>query len=176
MRPWDTEIEQIFQSSYHIAYRAAKAICMDAALAEDAVSEALLRMWKRLQKQNGVENAQAYFVRIAVNEAKRVVAKQVGISSQNIEDYADRVAAQNDDSLVYREAAAELLREVEKLPKGMRLPIKLHYYGGFSEKEAAQMLGISYAACKTRLSRARAKLKAVLEKERQQTGGEYHEV
>ncbi|MDL2237497.1 RNA polymerase sigma factor [Christensenellaceae bacterium OttesenSCG-928-K19] len=168
-------LEQVFEQSYKKAYRAAKAVCFDAQGAEDAVSEALVRLMGAMQKRR-IDNAEAYFVRIAINEAKRIRAKQREIPIDDLNAYLNSITTQNEETYVYREAARELRKAVDSLGQKLALPIKLYYYGGFSELETADLLGISYSAVKTRLFRARQKLKVLLTPEDSTIGGEYHEI
>jgi len=51
------------------------------------------------------------------------------------------------------------------LPVKYRLPLYLHYYGGYSTAEIGVMLGLTSAAVRSRLMRARAKLRLQLEEE-----------
>ena len=48
------------------------------------------------------------------------------------------------------------------LDKRYRLPVLLYYYEGYSQKEIADMLSIPEETVRTRLFRARGKLKTTL--------------
>ena len=56
----------------------------------------------------------------------------------------------------------ELFDAVMALDKRYRLPVLLYYYEGYAQKEIADMLGIPEETVRTRLFRARGKLKATL--------------
>ena len=168
-------LDTLFKESYQKAYRAAKCICFDGGMAEDVVAEALLRMWKTLKSGRNLDNAEAFFLRVTVNEAKRLALRRSDIPSDKIADYLDELIMCHDETLMYAEEAKRLLFAVNSLPVKLALPVKLHYYGGFSEKEASKMLGVSYAAIKTRLHRARQKLKECLLGENGNYGGRCNE-
>lgn len=55
-----------------------------------------------------------------------------------------------------------LLGEVLALPLKYRTVIHLHYYGGYSVEELAEITGSNPSTVKTRLSRGRALLKKAL--------------
>lgn len=57
----------------------------------------------------------------------------------------------------------EELEELFSLPPEDRLVIHLHYYEGWSTGEIAQMLGQRPGTVRSRLSRAREKLRRLLE-------------
>lgn len=63
-----------------------------------------------------------------------------------------------------REEPGEALAAVMALPQELRVPIHLYYYEGLSVAQAAQVMGKSEGAVKTRLSRARGKLRELLMK------------
>ena len=49
------------------------------------------------------------------------------------------------------------------MPEDLRVPVTLFYYEDLSVREIGQVLGISEAAVKTRLSRGRGRLRLLLE-------------
>ena len=58
-----------------------------------------------------------------------------------------------------------VLEAVLSLPEKYRAPVHLYYYEGYSQKEIADILGLSLTAVQTRMQRARAMLKEVLSDE-----------
>ncbi len=71
--------------------------------------------------------------------------------------------AEGEDTSDERSAEAELaasLREmVEALPEPYRQALLLSQYGGLSQKELAERLGISFSGAKSRVQRARQKIR-----------------
>jgi RNA polymerase sigma factor (sigma-70 family) len=70
--------------------------------------------------------------------------------------------ASPEDQLIHRELAARLRQAIAALPEREGAVFALRCLEGLSLTEIAQSLGITYAAAATALSRARAKLEAVL--------------
>ena len=60
------------------------------------------------------------------------------------------------------EAAAELWEAVGVLPEKLRTAVHLYYAEGYQAEEIAAMMGVPAATIRTRLRRAREKLKSVL--------------
>lgn len=58
--------------------------------------------------------------------------------------------------------AAELWEAVARLPEKLRTAVHLHYAEGYSTEEIAALLGVPAATVRTRLRRARLKLKDLL--------------
>ncbi len=59
----------------------------------------------------------------------------------------------------------DLKRAIDALDSALRIPFLLKYMEGYSEKEVAKTLGITVANVKSRLLRARRKLKKELTEE-----------
>ena len=55
-----------------------------------------------------------------------------------------------------------LYAEVMALPAKYRLPLYLYYYEGYTAAEVGELLGLGPSTVRTRLARAREKLKAQL--------------
>ena len=58
-----------------------------------------------------------------------------------------------------------LYAEVMALPVKYRLPLYLYYYEGYTAAEVGELLGLRPSTVRTRLARAREKLKAQLREE-----------
>ena len=60
------------------------------------------------------------------------------------------------------ETGTEIWEAVNRLPEKLRIPVHLHYGEGFSTEEIAVMTGVPAATVRTRLHRAREKLRDLL--------------
>lgn len=152
----------LFNLWYQKAYRIAKSVCGSRSHAEDAVQEALVRFWKALPRLKNPETAEGYFFKIVANEAKRIQAGRKRKNEDALLDCGD-CEAPAEDPQKDSELSALLVKAVDRLPEKNRTAVTLHYYGGFSEAETAEMLGISLSSVKMRLLRGRQKLKVLLE-------------
>ena len=77
---------------------------------------------------------------------------------RKVEDIADYENSLTFDAPEHR----ELFDAVMALDKRYRLPVLLYYYEGYSQKEIAGLLSLPEETVRTRLFRARGKLKATL--------------
>ena len=75
-----------------------------------------------------------------------------------MEDIADYESALSFEAPECR----ELFDTVMALDKRYRVPVLLYYYEGYSQKEIAEMLAVPEETVRTRLFRARGKLKTSL--------------
>jgi RNA polymerase sigma-70 factor, ECF subfamily len=76
-----------------------------------------------------------------------------------IDDHADSVAGRVDDDRRLR----EVLAAVHRLPPGERQAVELCLLGELSTADAAELLGVAEVSIRSRISRARARLRAMLE-------------
>lgn len=91
------------------------------------------------------------------------------VAAQRAADHFRRVNRRGEEPLEEAETAAppredrgETLEAVLTLPADLRMAVHLYYYEGYSVAETARILGKSEGAVKTRLFRARAKLRDYL--------------
>jgi len=68
-----------------------------------------------------------------------------------------------EEEVVSRERSLAVRTAMERLDDAFRLPILLHYFGGLSVAEIAEILVLPTGTVKTRLLRGREKLKTALE-------------
>lgn len=140
--------------------------------AEDAMQDAFLKAYAHLQDFHGESRFYTWLVRIAANEALMRLRKrrpnQFSLD-EPIESEDDTFARELEDwgpSPEQRYAQAEMQGIVsdviEKLDPEFRVVLTLRDLEELSTQEAAEVLGISVPAVKSRLLRARLKLREKL--------------
>lgn len=137
-----------------VMFRAARAVLDSDADAEDAVSQALLLAWQARHRLRDPAAARAWLVKITVNCARRMWRRQ----SRTLPlDEAERLPAPEADRR-YR----ELWDAVLTLPPEQRAVVVLFYYEDMTVEQTARLLGIPPGTAKSRLNRARERLKQTL--------------
>ncbi len=126
--------------------------------AEDIVQEAFWAAFKSLAKFRGDASFSSYLHTIVINRSKYILKKE----KHNLEidensfDYSSASEVDNlTNKLVLEQALA-------KLPSKFRECLVLRELSGFSYKEIADILQINEGTVKSRMARARAKLKNIL--------------
>jgi RNA polymerase sigma factor (sigma-70 family) len=130
----------------------------------DAAQDIVHTMWERViamrvtsQSADIIRNPVGLFVRIARNLSLDHLKHHARQTTLDDASAMQIIAKSEDEELV--------LRAIERLPDETREIIVLHYYSGYDFNEIAQMLGKKPNAIWTRVSRARAELKKILERE-----------
>ena len=137
-------------------FAAAFQVCGNAADADDAAQEALLRYHASEKQFESVQHIRAWLLRVAINCAKNVSRSFFRRNTVPLEDYMDSLEFDSGES-------REIFREVMNLPETYRLVIHLYYYEDYSVAEIGRILGLTESNVKVRLSRGRQLLKKALQ-------------
>jgi RNA polymerase sigma-70 factor (ECF subfamily) len=140
-------------------------ITRNAADAEDAAQEAIVKAFRALGRFRADAPFRPWLLAIVANEARNRRR-----SSRRRESLALRAAAENsppdtgaasspDRALLAAELRAQLLEAVERLPDDQRVVVFCRYFLDLSEEETARVLGIRRGTVKSRLSRALDRLR-----------------
>jgi RNA polymerase sigma-70 factor (ECF subfamily) len=147
----------------------ARGILGDAALAEDAVSEAFIRIIENLEKINMEDcyKTRGFVVIIARHTALNMLRQQKRDKTIPFEDYTDYSNCDEPvfDDVTIREACAKISDVVAGLHKSYADVLYLKFELDYTYDEISKILGISPENVRMRLSRARQALKAQLRKE-----------
>lgn len=149
--------------------------------AEDAMQEAFLKSYSHLKTFHGDSRFYTWLVRIAANEALMKLRKRrpgefsIDESVPGEEDLMPRELDDWGPSPEQRYAKEEMRRildeAVEKLEPEFRIVFVLRDMEELSTEETAKLLGLSIPAVKSRLLRARLKLRQRLNSYFRQGGG-----
>ena len=138
-------------------YRAARALLSCDADAEDAVSEATLRAWQAFGRLRDEKALKGWLIKITVNCAHEHHRKTARLSyTDDLEPLAGGAEDRHDFTLWDAVCA---------LPEDYRVATVLFYYEDTTTAEIANALGIREGTVRSRLSRARNRLRTLLEEE-----------
>lgn len=146
-----------------IAFRTAYLITRNAADAQDAAQDALVKVHRALGRFRRDAPFRPWLLAIVANEARnrrRSAGRREGLTLRVAGDATSGDAAPSPEGAVV--AAAErrqLLDAVERLPDDQRLAVACRYLLELSEQETAHVLGVPSGTVKSRLSRALDRLR-----------------
>ena len=129
----------------------------DQAMAEDAVQETFLKVYRSLKDFRGEASEKTYLTRIAINTCKDML-RTGWFRHIDRRVTAEELPSRQEADPYHREVAAAVMN----LPRKLREVILLYYYRGMTMEEIAETLEITQPAVSGRLKRAREKLKAEL--------------
>jgi len=155
-------------------FRLALRLLGDPQDAEDVLQETFIKAFEALPNFEGRSSLSTWLYRIAVNEALMLLRKrkpEVSISESDSNGDEENTQSElhlvdwcclPEDTLLSDEARRFLDEAISRLPETLRLVFWLRDVEGLSIKETAETLGLSETNVKTRLLRARLRLRELL--------------
>jgi RNA polymerase sigma-70 factor (ECF subfamily) len=145
-------------------FRVARLILRDRERAEDAVQEALVRVWRELPRLRDADRFEAWATRILVNachdESRR------GRRRVDVRLVPELEAPDSSAEVIIRE---RLDRGFERLPLEQRIVLVLHHYAGFTLDEIAAATGRPIGTVKSRLHYATRSMRGALDADERAT-------
>jgi RNA polymerase sigma-70 factor (ECF subfamily) len=146
-----------------VAYGLAVRILRDAALAEDAVQDAFLAVWRTavsFDPRRGT--ASTWIMTLVHRRAVDVVRREDRRRAQPLDDAPQGTGEATDDAAAVREQRRAVQAALAQLSPDQREALELAYYGGLSQSELAERLGVPLGTVKSRMFAALAKLRDLL--------------
>lgn len=151
-------------AAFSLAYR----MCGARQLAEEVVQEAFLSIWRsggRYDRRRG--SVRTWILGIthhrAIDALRRGVVQDRHRASDEGIDERFEALERTDAEVARREEALEVRGALEDLPQEQRRAIELAYYGGFTQSEIAEMLGVPIGTVKGRMRLGMEKMRDRLE-------------
>lgn len=121
--------------------------------AEDAVQDVFLAYYQKKPSFKSAEHERAWLIRSVINRCKN-----------QLKSVWHRQRTELSDTIPAKESFSDsgLIEAVLMLKEKYRTPLHLYYFEECSIRETAEILGISESAAAKRISRAREKLKAIM--------------
>lgn len=124
---------------------------------EEATQDVFVQAWRNLSRYRGESAPFTWLYRIAVNEAL-MRQRRRRPPTRELEETSEAAAPASGEEL-----RAFLLAHIDNLPLDERAPLVLRDLQGLSNQEVADVLGLSVAATKGRIHRARMRLRTAYE-------------
>jgi RNA polymerase sigma-70 factor (ECF subfamily) len=167
------EFARLVESYSAQIYRLALKMLGNPQDAEDILQETFIKAFRYLHSFDGRSSVSTWLYRIATNEALMQIRKhQPGQFSldepveteEGVQEPTQIVdwCCMPEEELMSSEVRAQLDRAVDRLPYNMRVVFILRDLEGLSTQEVAEVLNLTETAVKTRLSRARLRLREEL--------------
>ncbi len=148
------EITEIYNRHVDTVYYICYSFMKNKPEAEDMVQETFLRLISTGKTFENERHEKAWLIVTASNLCKDTL-KKWWRRNEDIEEHYE-LASQP------QSVENPVLEAILSLPKEYKTPVYMFYYEGYSTAEIAEHLSIPGATVRTRLARARSKLKAIL--------------
>src|SRR5918999_1467994 len=145
-----------------VAFRAAYLILGDADAAADATQEGFIAMHAALGRFRSGEPVRPWVLTIVGNRARnlrRSAGRRTAATLRLSSDGPPRTTASAEEAVTARERQAAVLQAVNELRPDERAVVACRYFLGLSEAESARLLDLAPGTVKSRLWRARQRLR-----------------
>ncbi|GEQ86833.1 RNA polymerase sigma factor [Patiriisocius marinistellae] len=135
----------------------------DTAAAEDAMQEAFIKAFKKIEQFSGDVTFGAWLKRIVINtcldelKKKKIYKEEINEQTLHIEDDED-VGWETDDGTTM----TAINQAIEKLSPNYKNVVQLFLIEGYDHQEIAEVLGITESASRTNLHRGKIQLQQQL--------------
>ena len=160
----DGALAELYDRHGRVAYGLALRILRDASLAEDAVQDAFLGVWRtaaRFLPERG--KASTWIMTIVHRRAVDLVRREERRRTEPV-DAAEEATGDATDEMALLSVERERVRTaLRALPGAQREALELAYFGGFTQSELADRLGEPLGTIKSRMFNGLTRLRALLE-------------
>jgi RNA polymerase sigma-70 factor (ECF subfamily) len=145
------------------AYALALRILRDAALAEDAVQDAFLTVWRTAPSFDRTRGSvSTWLLTIVHRRAVDVVRREDRRRASPLDDAPVAAGDATDEAAELREQRVRVRAALDGLTPSEREALELAYYGGLSQSEIAERLGVPLGTVKSRMFAGLGKLRDTL--------------
>ncbi|PKP25989.1 MAG: RNA polymerase subunit sigma [Bacteroidetes bacterium HGW-Bacteroidetes-2] len=159
---------EVYNRYFLAMYNTAFLIVKNQQEAEDIMQESFLSAFTKLHQFQGDASFGAWLKRIVINKSiskyrKQIVQADVDLEKLSLEEVENPPYSE----ISYSEIKAkEVVYCLNQLKDNYRLILTLHYLEGYDYEEISEIMKMSYANCRTMLSRAKENLRKEFEKQK----------
>jgi RNA polymerase sigma factor (sigma-70 family) len=135
-----------------LAYRVALRILRDQALAEDAVQEAFLAIWRSADSYRRERSTPSTWLLTLVHRrAVDLVRREDRRRAEPLDETPEAAGGDVPEVAAVRADRVAVQAALHALPADQRQALELAYYGGYTQSELAERLGVPLGTVKSRM-------------------------
>jgi RNA polymerase sigma factor (sigma-70 family) len=160
----DGALAAFYQRFGRVAYGLALRVLRDPALAQDAVQDAFLAAWRTAGAFDPARaKPSTWLLTLVHRRAVDVVRREQRRRAEPLaEDAPQPVGEATEEEAALREQRQLVQHALSRLPNEQREALELAYYGGYSQSELADRLGVPLGTIKSRMFTGLTRLRALL--------------
>jgi RNA polymerase sigma factor (sigma-70 family) len=161
-------LEALYDRYGRAAYSLARRILTEETLAQDVVQEVFLSLWRDARRFDaGRGTVATYLLSMTHHRAVDAVRREENLrrwrtSEEGLEVEPDP-RARVEDEVEASERRAQVRAALGKLPAAQRQAVALAYFGGYTQREVAALVGVPLGTVKTRMAAGMRKMKEALQ-------------
>jgi RNA polymerase sigma-70 factor (ECF subfamily) len=138
--------------------------------AEDVLQESFINAFGRLESYRGEASFGSWLKRIVINRSLNVVRKKKHYF-EDINEELLQVESEEEMKEEVEYSVKDIHQAMKQLPDGYRVIFSLYMFEDMSHNEIADQLDISVNTSKSQLSRARKKMKELMQQNKEDEKG-----
>lgn len=156
---------EVYNRYYKAMYNTSLRIVKHEAEAEDIMQESFLSAFTKLNSYKGEASFGSWLKRIVVNNSLNAYHKGKRLDETPLEDHLYKI---EDDAEGFAEIdltsvrVQEVINAMSELKDNYRQSLSLHLIEGYDYEEMSEIMNVSYANCRTMVSRAKDSLRRTL--------------
>jgi RNA polymerase sigma factor (sigma-70 family) len=161
-------LEALYDRYGRAAYSLARRILTEETLAQDVVQKVFLSLWRDARRFDAGQGTVAtYLLSMTHHRAVDVVRREENLrrwrtSDEGLELEADP-KARVEEEVEASERRAEVRSALAELPAAQREALLLAYFGGYTQREVAALVGVPLGTVKTRMAAGMRKMRQALQ-------------
>lgn len=161
----DAALAALYDRFGRVAYGIALRILREPGLAQDAVQDAFLTAWRTAASFDPTRGkASTWLLTIVHRRAVDVVRREDRRRGEVLDDDAPIASGdETDEEAIVRDERRRVQAALATLSDNERQAIELAYYGGLSQSEIAERLGVPLGTVKSRMFAGLARLRGALD-------------
>ncbi len=158
----------IYKLYYKAMFNTSLRIVQNGDDAEDIMQEAFLSAFSKIDTYRGEVPFGAWLKRIVINKSLTFIKKKNRLNEVNLEVVDHKLESENEGVDIESEIdyasikIKQVKRAMEKLKDNYRMVLNLSLIEGYDNQEIAEIMNISNENCRTTISRAKSRLRALL--------------
>lgn len=156
-------LAELYDRYCRTAYGLALRVLRDEELAEDAVQEGFLAVWRtaaRFVPERG--KASTWILTLVHRRAADIVRREQRRRADTLDEAAEPSGASVDEEAWLRLQRERVQHALRQLPDQQREALELAYYGGLTQSELAERLGQPLGTIKSRMFAGLSRLRELL--------------
>ncbi len=156
----DDALGELYDRFGRVAYGLAVRVLRDPTLAQDAVQEGFLALWRTAGSFDPARGkAQTWLLTLVHRRAVDLVRREDRRRADPLDDAPVESGESTDEEAWLRDRRRVVQTALAKLPDDQREALELAYYGGFTQSELADRLGVPLGTIKSRMFAGLARLR-----------------
>ncbi len=165
----ETALSDLYDRYAKPAYSLARRICVDELLAEDVVQEVFLLVWRDPSRYQPGRGAFSSWLLTVVHHKAVDAVRREGVHRRRQvvmdDETTDRMAPDTpgaDQNAIGNVVGDDVRKAINDLPAEQAKTMMLAYYGGYTQREVAAIIGVPLGTVKSRMFAASQRLRAAL--------------